>query len=317
MTEKWKLITYLFSLFVISILVSSWVFSKPKNDPIIGWIGIKNQDATLMPLVLDTDPKTASHRTGAPNAQRGAEFRRYLSASVRIGTGGSYGSGTIVHYDRKTGWAYVASCGHLWSGNRSAQQLKKSPKSATITVWYQNNKKLSSPKNYRAEILFWSNTRGYDSSCLRFRPDWIPNVFPIAPENYNISVGSKQHSLGCDHAKEVAHYEVEVVGIRGLDLITRRNSPRPGRSGGGMLSNDGYYIATCWGTSAYDGSGTGYFTPLSSIHKIFRQNGYEWLLGAGRSFPARRIPIKDWMNPNTQYPGDFIPVPGGGTIKLP
>ncbi|MHA2043232.1 MAG: hypothetical protein ACW99G_00475 [Candidatus Thorarchaeota archaeon] len=270
-----------------------------------------------MPLVLDTDPITAAYRTGAPNPQRGVEFRRYLSSSVRIGTGGSYGSGTIVHYDRATGWAYVASCGHLWNGNKSASELKKNPKSATITVWYKNNEKLSTPANFRAEILFWSNSRGYDSSCLRFRPDWIPNVFPIAPENYNIKIGSRQHSLGCDHAKEVAHYDVEIIGIRGMDLITRRNSPRPGRSGGGMLSEDGFYIATCWGTSAYDGSGTGYFTPLSSIHKVFRQNGYSWLLGIQKSYIARRIPIKDWMNPDAKYPENFIPIPGGGTIKLP
>ena len=313
---RWKFYAYLAFLFVFTILVCLWVFDKPKNDPIIGWCQPRNHVAP-MPLVLDTDPMTASVYFGAPNEQRGEEFRRYLSASVRIGTGGSFGSGTIVYYDQSTGWAYVASCGHLWSGNRSAEQLRRNPKSVTITTWYHNHKKLNDPKDYQAEVLFWSNTRGYDSSCLRFKPDWQPGYFPIASVSYNIVTSSRQHSLGCDHAKEVAHYDVEIVGMREKDLVTRRNSPRPGRSGGGLLSADGYYIGTCWGTSAYDGSGVGYFTPLSSIHKVYKENGYDWLLEIRRGFQARRIPIRDLLNPYIKYPEDYIPVPSGNSVNLP
>lgn len=314
--SSWKFAAYLVSLFALTILVCLWVFDKPKSDPIIGWCQPTNHVAP-MPLVLDTDPQTASYRTTTPQPQRGSEFRQYLAASVRIGTGGSFGSGTIVYYDKDSGWAYVASCGHLWSGTRSAEQLRRDPQEATITVWYHNYQKLSQPRDYKAEVLFWSNNRGYDSSCLRFKPDWQPSYFPIAPTDYDIATGSRQHSMGCDHAEEVAHYDVEVVGMRGMDLTTRFNSPRPGRSGGGLLNTDGYYIATCWGTSAYDGSGVGYFTPLSSIHEIYNQNGYDWLLRIQGMFQARRVPIRDLLNPGARYPQEYIPVPGGNPIKLP
>jgi len=311
--KKYKITSFLLLAFFGSIIVCHLFFSKAKSDPIIGW----NRGSIRMPIVLDTDPKTASFKSIEPREQRGIEFRRYLAASVRINAGGSFGSGTIVYYDKLSGWAYVASCGHLWSGTRSAEDLKNNPKRSKITVWYHNNKKLSKPLDYNAEVLFWSNSRGYDSSLLRFRPNWVPEYFPIALVDYKIENGKHYHSLGCDGAREVAHYDVKVNGIRGSDLITIYNSPRPGRSGGGLLSNDGYYIATCWGTSAYDGSGTGYFTPLSSIHKIYSKNGYSWLLKIPGGMLARKVPVRDWQFPNQKYNKDFIPIPGTGILEVP
>lgn len=300
------------ALFVLSctitILVCIVFFGKPKSDPIIGW-GQTKSSVVPMPLVLDTNPKTASFSSPPPVEKRGPAYRRYLSASVRVGVKKSNGSGTIIYYDEK-GWAYVASCGHLWNETQSASQLERRPVYATVTVWYHNSKKLASPKTYKAEVIFWSNERGYDSSLLRFKPDWRPNYFPIAPEDYNVKAESKQHSLGCDDALEVAHYDVEIIGMRGVDLTTMYNSPRPGRSGGGLLSSDGYYIGTCWGTSAIDGTGLGYFTPLPNIRKVYTNNGYAWLLKIQGGFIPRQIPILDQQNLDQKYPLEYIPLPG-------
>jgi len=199
-------------------------------------------------------------------------------------------------------------CGHLWSGSRSADELKRRPVYAKVITWYKNQNKLSSKKSYKAQVLFWSNVRGKDSSLLKFKPDWQPNYFPIATLDYEIIEGMKLHSVGCDGGREVAHYDVEFVNFRGSDLVTRFNSPRPGRSGGGLLSTDGFYVGTCWGTSSYSGNGVGYFTPLASIHKVFSNNGYDWLLN--KATIARRIPIRDYKNPNQTFPGDYLPIPG-------
>jgi hypothetical protein len=110
---------------------------------------------------------------------------------------------------------------------------------------------------------------------------------------------------------------VEIVGPRGNDLITTKNSPRPGRSGGGLLSNDGYYIATCWGTSdTTGGGGIGYFTPLSSIHQIYKSNGYGWLLEVNNIW-ARKIPILDVNNPQGTYPKDYVPIPDSNGFSVP
>lgn len=262
-----------------------------------------------MPLI-DNDPFAALAHGGAPIEQRDAEFRRWLSQGVKIRVSGASGSGTIVYFNEDDGWAYVQSCGHLWSGNMSAEEGKRRKITCTVQTWYHNETKLGQPQDYQAEVLYYSNSRGRDCSLLRFRPDWVPNYLPIAPEDFQYHPGMRLHSVGCDGGREVAHYDVEVVGLRDgdwPDLVTTRNSPRPGRSGGG-LSSDDYYVGICWGTSSYDGDGNGYFTPLNTIREYNKMNGYGWLNDVGFSL-ARQIPIIDRNNPQGKYPRDYIPLP--------
>jgi hypothetical protein len=162
-------------------------------------------------------------------------------------------------------------------------------------------------------VLFYSHLRGFDYSLLCFTPDWQPTYFPIAQVNKSLPAGTRLHSTGCDGAGEVAHYDVEVVGMRGRDLVTMKNSPRRGRSGGGLISDDGYYVGICWGsTDVTTGSGVGLFTPLPVIHEGFGKNGYGRLLGASQppgEVSGFVIPVIDRNNPQGVYPKDYIPVP--------
>lgn len=262
-----------------------------------------------MPLVDDCPYTTEAHG-GRPEEQRDAAFNRWLSNGVKISVSGASGSGTIVYYDPNDGWAYVQSCGHLWSGNMTAEEGKRRGKTCKIITWYHNKEKLPSTREYSADVLYYSNSRGRDISLLKFKPDWEPEFLPIAPEDWKYSKGERLHSVGCDGGREVAHYDVEVVGLRDgdwPDLVTTRNSPRPGRSGGG-LSDDDYYVGICWGTSDYSGDGNGYFTPLQTIREYNKRNGYGWLNDVGKSW-AREIPIRDRNNPQGKYPKNYIPLP--------
>lgn len=267
-----------------------------------------------MPIVQGAE-KVATGRPPVP--QRGPEFKKWLAPSIKIAVsvpgGIQYGSGTICYYDPYQKLAYVATCGHLWDkGVMTAEQGAKRNMTCKIFVFYHNENKLPTPKEYQAKVIFYSHVSGCDTGLITFTPDWVPEYFPIAPANYQIPTGSHQHSTGCDHATEVAHYDVEIIGIRGNDLVTQGNSPRPGRSGGGLLSDEGFYIGTCWGTSVKDGTGTGYFTPLSVIHNFWRQQtGYEFLLtrSLNNVSPARNIPIVDRNGPPGTYPKDYILLP--------
>lgn len=240
-----------------------------------------------------------------PLEERDEKYIKFLAASVKISVNGSVGSGTICYYDEEQNIAYVISCGHLWNGDK-----KYSPSSvekAKITTWYHNNKRLSHPKTYEADVLFWSNKRGFDSSLLRFKPDWTPDYFPIANE-FKIQKGAILNSLGCDGGKEVARYEVRFTESKSPDLITELNSPRPGRSGGGLITDEGKLVGICWGTSDISsGDGIGYFTPISSIQKVFIENKHEWLLNINQEI--ENIEIYDWDDPSRKYNRNFIPIP--------
>lgn len=265
-----------------------------------------------MPIVQDDYYR--SYSSGPPIAERDPKYIKWLQVSVKIMVSQYSGSGTIIYYDGKE-YAYIQSCGHLWDGNMSAEQGKIKKIKCRIAIWYQNGKKLVNRKEYEAEVLYYSNVRGYDCSLLRFKPDWNADYMPIAPLSYPIidSDGlplfpnKVYHSCGCDHGSEVANYSVKIIKLS-TDYITKENSPRPGRSGGGLMTED-YYIGICWGTSDVNGTGTGLFTPLSIVRELNKREGYGWLNDVGNSFIARKIPIIDRNASQKTYPDDYIPVP--------
>ena len=255
------------------------------------------QDMVHKPILIE-----GSEKIPVMHEQRDERYVKFLSASVKISVNGSAGSGTICYYDQESGFAYVISCGHLWNGDKSYDP--KNMGEAKITIWYQNDVKLNEPKSYDAQVLFWSNQRGFDSSLVRFKPDWKPDYFPIS-SNFEVSKGMDLHSMGCDGGHEVARYGVRVKEYIRPDILTELNSPRPGRSGGGLLSDD-ELVGICWGTSdTVSGEGTGYFTPLDSIRVVFAKNKHEWLLNVKK----RGYPVYDWDNPSRKYDMHFVPVP--------
>ena len=248
-----------------------------------------------------------------PIEQRGAEFRKFLSASVKISVNGSSGSGTIVYYDEIKNLAYIASCGHLWEkGTMSSEEGIQKKITCKVIVFYHNDEKLKSPKTYVATVIFYSYITNQDTSLLTFTPDWQPDYFPIAPINYQYKIGSNSHSLGCDSGGEVSHYNINIIGLNG-SLVTNRNSPRPGRSGGGLMDDDGYYIGTCWGTQYTDGSGNGYFTPLTAIHSYWNsQARYSFLLNQQPNGGlARKLRIVDRTGQQGEYKPEYILLPNG------
>lgn len=240
-----------------------------------------------------------------PEEQRDEKYTRFLCVSVRVSVQGSAGSGTICHFDPESGWAYVVSCGHLWEGNKNYDP--EAPEKAKITTWYKNSTKLQSPRSYDAEALFWSNKRGRDVSLLRFKPDWNPECSHFA-EEFKAEKGLVLNSMGCDGGKEVARYEVLFLEMNGQDLIAEKNSPRPGRSGGGLLTEDGEIVGVCWGSSDIStGNGIGYFTPLEAIKKVFEENKHSWLICTKHELEI--IPIMDWDNPARTYDKRYVPIP--------
>jgi len=247
---------------------------------------------------------------GTPIEQRDDQYRKWLSVELKIQVSNASGSGTIIFYDEESGYAYVQSCGHLWSGTMSAEEGRRRKLTCKVVSWYENLTKRPEPREYPAEVLFYSNVSGQDCSLMRFKPDWKPNYLPIAPASYQYQKGDYLHSVGCDGGREVAHYKVRVIGFSNTsqfpDLVTTENSPRPGRSGGGLLTDD-YYVGICWGTSIGSGDGNGYFTPLTTLRALNKQNGYAWLNDVDW---ARMIPVIDRNGPQKKYDRTYIPLPG-------
>lgn len=263
------------------------------------------QSETVKPILKDP---VQTQIDLAPIGQTDEKYAGILSVSVKISVNGSSGSGTICYYDSKTGLAYVISCGHLLNGDGAYDPIKTKTK-AKIILWYQNETKLDVPKTYDAEFLFWSNKRGEDVSLLVFKCDWTPNYCPISSEAcFKPTPNLVLNSMGCDGGREVARYEVRFAEFTKEDLITKLNSPRPGRSGGGLITNEGELVGVCWGTTdVTSGGGVGFFTPLSAIEKVFVKNQHGWLVGVKSELET--ISIYDWDSPSKKYERHYVPVP--------
>lgn len=267
---------------------------------------------TIHPLdgmrILEKLPKN-EYGSYEPIEQRGIEYRKYLSASVKIKVKNGCGSGTIIYYDEEKNLAYVASCGHLWNKGVLNLNDKKIDRDCEIVTWYKNKDKLKEPLSFNGKVLFYSYTDTVDTSLIVFSPiDWKPNYFSLAPINYKYKIGSEAHSCGCDGGNEVAHYSVKILGLND-DLVTIKNSPRPGRSGGGLIDDNELYIGTCWGTQYIDGSGKGYFTPIKDIHEFWsKQKQYNFLLSK-KTILGKKIPIKDKSSNEKRYSPSYILAP--------
>lgn len=268
-------------------------------------------EVSPMPVV-DQDVFKYLCAGGIPIEQRGEQVARWLSTGLKIQVSNGSGSGTIVYFDPTDGYAYVQSCGHLWGGTMTAEQGIKKNVTCKVITWYHNEKKLSQPKSYLAHVLYYSNVSGQDCSLLRFKPDWAPDYQPIAPANFQFKVGTYYHSVGCDSGGEVAHYNVRFIGMQGggfQSVTTTENSPRPGRSGGGLMTDD-YYIGVCVATTDTLGRGNGFFTTLASVRDCNVKNGYKWLNEVDIRW-AQKLPIIDHNNPQGIYDKNYIPLPYG------
>jgi hypothetical protein len=281
----------------------------------VSFFAVNSFGQTIDPLdkmpILEKSPNDML--AGAvPVEQRGEEFRKYLATSVKISVTSGSGSGTIIYYDREKNLAYVASCGHLWpQGVMTYEDGKKRNLECVITTWYHNQKKLQEPENYTAKVLMYSHLSAADISLVVFSPNWEPIYFPVAPLNYTYDNNKLLHSLGCDGGDEVAHYSVQPLGLIGGELATFRNSPRPGRSGGGLIDDYGWFVGVCRATQFKDGSGKGFFTALPVIHKFYSSQKFDFLLNMEPlGVAARKIPIMDKRSNQGYYQSEYILIPG-------
>lgn len=261
-------------------------------------------------IVLDLPYMAMSSHPGWE--ERGSEFLRWLSPSVRLraGTGRvlEYGSGTMIYYDDSKNDMYVLSCGHLFDKGRS----RSSKKEIMIDVFYQNEKKLPKFKRYKAEHLCHVWDGSFDVSLCRFKPDWNnPWCLPIAPKNYKLQAGKWYHNLGCDGSTEVAHYLVRYTHEQSassasgtvLEVFCENNIPRQGRSGGGLFTDDGLLV----GVTSRAGSNIGIWSSVQQIHKFIQEEGYGFILESIEF--ARKIPIVDCNSPQNKYSKYYIPMP--------
>jgi len=291
----------LFAIFALSFALTLDLKKSPIMPPTIIELGPK----LGMPVIKVNLPELNGRE---PIAKRSTRFETYLQCSVKIHVKQGIGSGTICYYDEATNEAYIISCGHLFKGTKKPNQ--RTSDYAKINVFYKNDYKLDTPQQFDAKVLCYDQTT--DLSLLMFKPDWpIQSYFPIAPLDYPIIWGEDLESTGCDGDTPPAAYTVSMVEEDEGNLISKDNSPRPGRSGGGLFSPDGYLIGVVWATSDVSGTGYGFYIPLSRIHAYLSQfDEVAWLLEGGEQWSIiNTLPLQKPDGRTGNLPPRYLPLP--------
>jgi len=194
-----------------------------------------------------------------------------MQASVRVNHPES-SSGTVIHVaalgdGRYT--AYVLSTGHM--GKRTEP---------SVEFFYLDGKKLAKPQTAQGRIVFLVEngvSQGVDFCVIEVDAKGKPAAVPIAKKD--VGKGVTCLSIGCDMGSLPTAYQCKVVKVKKHQYALERDTPRPGRSGGGLF-HDGKLVGVCWGCyQSGNGQGlTGMFTRASTIRRLLASAGYENLL---------------------------------------
>lgn len=187
---------------------------------------------------------------------------RASAASVKLtideGATRSRGSGTVI--DSQDREALVLTCGHIFRDGQGK---------GTVTVDFTGPAHL---RGLPARVI------GYDlKSDLGLLvvevPQRVPHV-PVAPTGYDVRAGADVLSLGypqggpLDLLRTRINSKNKIVGPPNLQVA---GLPIEGRSGGGLVSADGYVIGVC--NAADPERQEGLFAALEAIHTALDHAG--------------------------------------------
>lgn len=184
-----------------------------------------------------------------------------LQSSVRVGNA----SGTVIKVS--DGFAYILTTGHL----EKRQDVK-------VEFFYMDGDKLEKPMvlSGRIILLLENNEKGVDFSIVKIElpKRSRPSCIPLASKEVRCRKNQNYRVIG--FCKEPCEFELTYLGERDGSLITTKDKPTPGCSGGGLFRG-GKLLGVCWGTNHKESEIEGLFTPHYSIIDILEKANMRFL----------------------------------------
>ena len=223
----------------------------------------KTKPASIQPVANDSQVIPVAHVPRNPVSSSGVDPRsRAMHATVRLRIedpkGNSFGTGTII--DMHGDEALIVTCGHIFrdSGGRGKIIVDLFAPGAKGPVYGQ---------------LIGYNLEE-DVALVAIRPSVKVASVPVPPKTYQVRVGDRAFSIGCDHGNNPTLHETSVTAINKYVMppnIVAAGEPAIGRSGGGLFSADGRLIGVCNLASPTDREGI--YAALSLVQDNLDKSG--------------------------------------------
>jgi hypothetical protein len=178
-------------------------------------------------------------------------------------------SGTVfkVTPNDKGYTSYILSTGHM-----------KKREDPQIEFFFMDGEKLEKPFIVKGNIIFLveNSFKGCDFSVIEVTTKNKPAFIPLAKKDAKEK--DKCLSIGCDLATVPKCYSCTVLNLGKHDYILENDSPKAGRSGGGLFLNH-EIVGVCWGCATWGNKEVnGLFTRASVVRNLLTAAGYEHLL---------------------------------------
>lgn len=212
-----------------------------------------------------------------------------LKAVVRME---SHGASAVV-ISSSQGRTYLLSAAHAWAGPARHKAI-------TLDVPAPGGgSAVGRPRLSKLDPVS-------DLALIEMQAGPLPHVCPVGPRGHWTS---RTWSVGYDamvlpRAGPLTYPVTRLDRGEGRETYTRER-PGKGRSGGGLISSDGYLVGIVHG---YEDGGRGIYVSLTAIHRF---------LGSSGSNPAPRIREERRLQPmpyDGYSPGRPVLPPGGGRL---
>ena len=179
-----------------------------------------------------------------------------LAACVRLKvadrTGNSYGSGTII--DVRNGEALILTCGHLFRDSDGKGEIR-------VDLFGRGE-----PQQVPGRLIGCDLEKDVGLVSIAAPPGL--QAIHIAPPGYTLHKGDRVATIGCSNGAPPTVQSSHVDSIdrfRGPPNFQVAGQPVQGRSGGGVVSADGYVIGVCNAADPEDNEGL--YAALGSVYK--------------------------------------------------
>ncbi len=212
-----------------------------------------------LPTTTDTvraqSPESTTASFDSQNHSTNDPRRNAFNATVRLriedANGHSVGTGTVV--DGHGREVLAVTCGHIFRDSAGQGRV--------LVDLFQNGQQ----QTVEGTLISYDLTR--DIGLVSFVPGFDMARVKIAPAGHRFAQGDIVFSVGCDNGSEPSIRDSRITSIDrylGPPNIEATGEPAPGRSGGGLFSQDGYLIGICNHADPRDHEGI--YASLPTIH---------------------------------------------------
>ncbi|WP_161602555.1 thioredoxin domain-containing protein [Tautonia marina] len=198
-----------------------------------------------------------------------------------------FGSGTVIESSPEE--SIILTCAHIFT----VKGRQPRPDQFNLPVLVELfDGKLGGPggqtvrplgKPMPGEVIDYDFDR--DVALVRIRPGAVVPSARVVPQHWQAKARMSMYTVGCSHGEDATAWNTvifaptsryQVPGKRNYEAIECQHSPKQGRSGGGLFTEDGYVAGVC--NFAFDPSvGRGLYASPNSIYAILDRNNMSHL----------------------------------------